>query len=87
MREIITNAEEISKITHATAYEIRRYAKRFKYCFYVPVIERGGSKMPRCCRNMGYVAIYTKGGHFAFVFTNSSYLANKKYADVVKIVE
>ena len=86
MREIIAKAEEISEITHATANEIRRYAKRFRYCFYVPVVEEDGSRKPKCKRGMSYVAIYTKLRKFAFVFTNSSYLMKRKYAKLVRVI-
>jgi len=76
------SADKISEITHATAHEIRRFAKLYKYCFYVPAI----SRRPRCPKNMSYVAVYTKDRHFAFVFTDNSYLLKRKYAVLVSVV-
>ena len=87
----VVGVDEVVSITGAEKGNVMWLAKRYKYCYYVPIVTRADElgntyKTPRCPRSMKFTAIYTKGGHFAFVFTNSTYLANKKYAIPIKIV-
>jgi len=86
----VLSVKEIESITGAESEYIAWLTKKYRYCFYVPVVTRADEvgntyRTPRCPKSMQFAAIYAKGGHFAFVFTNSKYLADKKYAIPIRI--